>query len=255
VDGSYTEVRLDGKIAHLTLTREKALNAVNVEFADELLRVATYLAGHRGLRLVVIRGRGRALSTGIDLRQLANGELPFGYFETWERALRTFEVMDKIVVTVLHGYALGGGLQLALATDVRISTASCVLGLPAVKESLIPGLGAWRLVRSVGYGRARELILSGRDLDAREAKAIGLVDHVVEAVDPVDPAVDRLVTGLLATCSEGTIASKQLITELDGDRYQAALRAYLRRQFQCFHGPDAMEARRAYLAKEAPRWL
>src|SRR5215211_3461872 len=175
--GKNTEVALRGPVAVLTLRRSAVLNAVDMAFAQELLGTATYLAGHPGLRVVVVRGEGRAFCAGIDLKELSAGQLPFEFFEVWERALRTFETMDKIVVAAMHGYALGGGLQLALAADVRASTPSCMFGLPAVKESLVPGLSPWRLPRVIGLGRCRELIVSGRNVDGCEARAMGLVDQ------------------------------------------------------------------------------
>ena len=91
-------------------------------------------------REIIIRGEGRAFSTGIDLKELAADRIEMAYHQRWERALRTFETMEKLVIVGMHGYCLGGALQLALAADIRVSTAGCQIGLPAIKESLIPGL-------------------------------------------------------------------------------------------------------------------
>ena len=121
----------------------------------------------------------RAFSTGIDLKDLAAGDLDQSYFDIWDRALRVFETMDKLVLCLIHGYALGGGLQLALASDIRVCTPSAKLGLPAIKEGLIPGLGTFRLARYIGLGRAKQLIIRGNMIDGAEAERIGLVDHLV----------------------------------------------------------------------------
>jgi len=248
----YTDIDCQGKVATLVLARGVVLNAVNTEFATELLAAATYLAGHPDIRVVSIRGEGRAFCTGIDLKELSAGDLPFSYFGIWEKALRTFETMNKIVVVGLHGYALGGGLQLALAADVRVSTRSCLLGLPAIGESLIPGLGPWRLARMVGTGRARDLVVSGRWVSGSDAYACGLVDRLA---DDGLHELDTVVKELLATCSQGALASKQLLARLAEAEYERALSLYLELQQQCYWGPDGIEARRAYQAKEDPRWL
>lgn len=248
----YTDIDCAGKIGRLMLTRGSVLNAVNTEMATELLAAATYLAGRQDIRVVSIRGEGRAFCTGIDLKELSAGDLPFSYFGVWEKALRTFETMNKIVVVGLHGYALGGGLQLALAADVRVSTSSCVLGLPAISESLVPGLGPWRLARTIGAGRARDLVVSGRSVTGTDAYACGLVDRLAD--DGLD-MYDAVVSELVAACSQGAVASKQLLARLAEAEYERALSLYLDLQEHCYLGPDGIEARRAYQAKEEPRWL
>ena len=128
----------------------------------ELLDAAHSVAADDDVRMVSITGSGRAFSTGIDLKHLAAGRIEPSYFDMWDAALRVFETMDKLVLCLIHGYAVGGGLQLALACDIRVCTPSAKLGLPAIKEGLIPGLGTFRLARYVGLGRAKSLIISGQ---------------------------------------------------------------------------------------------
>lgn len=168
-----------GPIATLHLKRTERLNAFGNRGTFDLNTAADALAQNNTIRIVIIIGEGRAFSTGIDLKQLAAGEIDMSYHHRWEAALRKFELMDKIVICAINGYCLGGGLQLALACDLRIVAASAQLGLPAVKEGLIPGLGVWRLPRYIGLGRAKRLILSGQLVDAPTAQSIGLIDEVV----------------------------------------------------------------------------
>src|SRR5262249_25622507 len=149
------------------------LNAIDNQGTHDINAAANALARDGQARIVIITGEGRAFSSGIDLKELSAGEIDMSFHQRWEAALRTFETVDKVVISAITGYCLGGGLQLALACDVRIAAESAQLGLPAVKEGLIPGMGVWRLPRFVGLGRARQLILSGQLLDARAAHAMG----------------------------------------------------------------------------------
>ena len=103
----------------------------------------------------------RAFSSGIDLKTLSRGEFPMEWFRVYERGLRTYETMDKVVMAAIHGYCIGGGLQVALASDIRIVSENTQFGLTAVKECLVPGLGTYRLARFIGMGRAKRIILSG----------------------------------------------------------------------------------------------
>ncbi|MBI1881716.1 MAG: enoyl-CoA hydratase/isomerase family protein, partial [Chloroflexi bacterium] len=133
----HMRLEKDGKLAWVTFTRERYLNAMNNAAAVQLNRVALALREDPDVRVVVIRGQGRAFCTGIDLKELAAGDIDMTYFKLWEKALRLFETMEKIVVVGMHGYCLGGALQLALAADIRVRTPDCQMGLPAIKESLI----------------------------------------------------------------------------------------------------------------------
>ncbi|MGB9442782.1 MAG: enoyl-CoA hydratase/isomerase family protein [Desulfobacterales bacterium] len=162
----YEFMRLEkkGKLAWLTFTRENQLNAMNNAGVDQINRIASTLRDDPNVRVVIIRGAGRAFCTGIDLKELAADRIEMDYHHRWEQALRLFETMEKLVIVGMHGYCLGGALQLALAADIRVSTAECQIGLPAIKESLIPGLATLRLPRYIGWGRAKKMILGGQNI-------------------------------------------------------------------------------------------
>jgi enoyl-CoA hydratase/carnithine racemase len=208
-------------------------------------RAAEMIRDAEDVRLVVIRGAGRAFCTGIDLKQLAAGETPHQYYENWDRALRTLELAEKILICAMHGYALGGGLQLALACDIRVATEDCRLGLPAIKEGIVPGLGTFRLPRYIGLGRAKWMVLSGENVDGRRAHEIGLIDHVIKA-ESFDSEVSSLVEKYARVCSEGTLQSKMLLNMPFDMAHGPFFEEYLRRQRIALTSPDHQEAMSAY---------
>ena len=116
----------DGKRAWVNFTRESHLNALNNEGVEQLNRLVMALREDPDIRVVVIRGQGRTFCTGIDLKELAADRIDMSYHERFEKALRILETMEKVVIVGMHGYCLGGALQLAMACDIRVSTA----GLP-----------------------------------------------------------------------------------------------------------------------------
>jgi enoyl-CoA hydratase len=234
-----------GRIGRLTLNRPSLLNAMNYQGSMDMNRVAEEIRDDSDLRVVVIRGAGRAFCTGIDLKQLQAGQVPHQYYENWDRALRILEQTEKILICTMHGYALGGGLQLALACDIRICTPDCKLGLPAIKEGIVPGLGTFRLPRYVGLGRAKWMALSGENVDGRRAYEIGLVDHVVSA-DGFDTEVEALVGRYSRICSEGTLQSKMLLNMSFDMPHGQFFEEYLRRQRIALASPDHQKAMTAY---------
>jgi len=235
----------EGRIGCLTLNRPQLLNAMNYQGSTDLNRAAEMIRDDPDVRLVLIRGSGRAFCTGIDLKELAAGATPHQYYENWDRALRILEQSEKILICAMHGYSLGGGLQLALACDIRIATADCQLGLPAIKEGIVPGLGTWRLSRYIGLGRAKWMTLSGENIDGSRAYQIGLVDHLVKT-DAFDEEVRALVEKYSRVCSEGTRQSKMLLNMSFDLPHGQFFEEYLRRQRIALESPDHQEAMAAY---------
>jgi enoyl-CoA hydratase/carnithine racemase len=171
--------RRDGRIARITLNRTDVLNAENMTFLSDLTEAIHTLRDDREVRVAIVTGAGRAFCSGVDLKALSSGNLGPAFFTDIEYLWDILETCDKAVICGIHGCCLGGGLQIALACDLRIAAEDAILGLPAVKECLIPGLGTYRLPRVIGMGRARELLLLGDSIDARRALEIGLVNAVV----------------------------------------------------------------------------
>ena len=251
----YEFMRLEneGKLAWLTFTRKNHLNALNNACIDQIGRIARMLREASNVRLVIIRGEGRAFCTGIDLKELAANQIEMDYHHRWEQSLHLFETMEKLIMVGMHGYCLGGALQLALAADIRISTSECQLGLPAIKESLIPGLATMRLPRYIGWGRAKKMILGGKNIDGREALRIGLVDHIVPQGD-FFAHLDQIAGDYLSACSLGTRMSKLVTNQAFDLSYETILQYYFELQQRAQLSPDAEEAKRAYLNKREPKW-
>lgn len=241
----------DDRIGYLTLNRPQLLNAMNYQGSLDLNRAAEMIRDDPDVRVVLIRGAGRAFCTGIDLKQLQAGETPHQYYENWDRALRILEQTEKVLICAMRGYALGGGLQLALACDIRIGTEDCQFGLPAIKEGIIPGLGTFRLPRYIGLGRAKWMVLSGENIDGRRAYEIGMIDHVVKA-EAFDHDVKTLVENYARGCSEGMRQSKILLNTPFDMPHGQFFEEYLRRQRIALGSPDHQEAMQAYRERREP---
>ncbi len=195
----FIVVQHDGPIATLTVNRPQVLNALSSQTLDELRRAVLALKHAADVRCVIVTGAGeKAFVAGADIGELSR----LSSTEARDHALRGQHVFDLIehmgkpVIAAINGYALGGGCELAMACTLRIASESAKLGQPEINLGLIPGYaGTQRLARLVGAGRALEILLSGDQIDAREAHRIGLVNRVVPAADLMSEA-RRLATAL-----------------------------------------------------------
>src|SRR5205809_8090681 len=180
-------------VSWITLNRPSVLNALDTALAAALAECVERAAGDAATFVVVVRGAGRAFCSGMDRTALAAGAIDESFYRHWIRGLNCLEDMPKISIAVLHGYAIGGGLQLALACDLRLAAADAVLGLGATRHGLIPDGAVLRLARVVGLGRAKELALLNDDVSPAEARAIGLVNRGCPAAD-----LDRTLTAIFS---------------------------------------------------------
>ena len=243
-----------GLVGRLTLNRPHVLNAINFQGTLDLKKVTQEIFDDPDLRVVLIRGAGRAFCSGIDLKELSSSGVPSEYFQQWDDALRLLERTEKLILCAIHGYALGGGLQLPLACDIRIATEDCIIGLPAAPEAFIPGLATYRLPRYIGLGRAKHMILSGENIDGNRAHDIGLVDHRVSA-DNFEVEVDDLIQRYLRLSSEGARQAKVLLAMYQDLSHAEFFEEYRRRQAQAVASPDHHEAMAAYREGRDPDYL
>jgi enoyl-CoA hydratase len=248
MDGMF--ITNDGPIATLHLKRTERLNAFGMRGTVELNTAADALAADGATHVIIITGEGRSFSTGIDLKELSAGKIDMSYHLRWEGALRKFELMNKVVIAAINGWCLGGGLQLALACDVRIAVESAQLGLPAVKEGLIPGMGVYRLPRAIGITRARRFILSGELIDGREGERIGLVDYCVSEAG-FARKVAEVSSSYLKVPWASVLLSKQMTNRAFDLPFDEFLQEYFAAQAQAMQSDDHVTAMRAYQAEQA----
>lgn len=179
-----------GAVAMVTLNRPDVRNAIDLRMLQELGLVLDAIAADEEIRAIVITGAGdKAFASGADIAQLKERGALDALKRINSAVFRRLEEQPVPAIAAIKGYALGGGCELAMACDVRIAGEGAKLGQPEVALGIIPGAGAvQRLPRLVGLGRAKELIFTGRILDAKEAERIGLVNRVVPDADVVREA-------------------------------------------------------------------
>ena len=204
-----------GPVRHVVMNRPEKRNALNQELLRELARALRDAADDASVQCVVLRGEGPVFSAGVDLGELAS-------FADQPAVLRPFrsvflecpnvcETMPKPVVCAIHRTCVGGALELALGADLRVAASDAQLGLPEVRFGIIPDVGgSTRLPAVVGLGRAKELIMTARLIDAEEAQRIGLVNRVV-APEQLHDATEQLVAELLANSAIAVGRAKRVI--------------------------------------------
>jgi enoyl-CoA hydratase len=238
-------------VAVVTIDRQDALNALDVETLTELRDRLCELAGDETARVVVLTGAGdRAFVAGADIKYMA--DLGAKEAKEWgalgHEAARLLEEMPKPTIAAINGFALGGGCELALGCDLRYASSSARLGQPEIDLGIVPGWGGTqRLARVCGLGVAKDMILTGRQVDAEEALRIGLVSAIA------DPVLDHSleVAGNLAAKSPGALAvAKRLINLSPG-----ALEREAEDFGDLFASEDAKEGLAAFAEKRAPRFV
>ncbi len=183
---SFQYIRLENNsgLATIVLDRPETLNAINDAVLDELDQAFTMLERDDQARVVMITGGGdKAFVAGGDIAAMRQMSVLEGekFVYRGQEVLKKIEDSRKVVIAALNGYTLGGGMELALACDIRIASEKAKLGLPEVCIGLYPGWGGTqRLVRLVGKGITKELVFTGERLSAEEAKELGLVNKVVK---------------------------------------------------------------------------
>lgn len=192
-------------VAVMTLQRPP-MNALSVALLTEIGDAALALGADTAVKAVVVTGAGRAFAAGADISEFGGPDEARHIGAVFRRAFDAVAAIPRPVIAAIGGYALGGGLELALACDLRVVADTAKVGQPEILLGIIPGAGGTqRLPRLIGPARAKELIWSGRQVGADEALAIGLVDRVVPADELVDAA-----TGWATEFAAGAVAAMGL---------------------------------------------
>ena len=186
------QIDRDGAVAVVTVNRPKVLNALNTQTMDELRRTILALRHDDSVRAVILTGAGeKSFVAGADINELAV-QTPAGGREhalRGQHVLDLIENMGKPVIAAVNGFALGGGCELAMACTLRIASEHARFGQPEINLGIIPGYaGTQRLARLVGAGRALEILLTGEQISAQEARRLGLVNRVVPAGELMNEA-------------------------------------------------------------------
>jgi enoyl-CoA hydratase/carnithine racemase len=244
-------------VAEILLDRPEALNAIDTAMAGALARVCAELGNDPGVRAVVLSAAGdRAFSAGADLKErdrMSDAEL-LRQRRVFRAAFGGVLGLPQPVIAAVHGYALGGGCELALSADLIVADETAVFGLPETTVGLVPGGGGTQLAaRRLGPGRAADLILTGRRVDAAEAERIGLADRRVPAGTAAQHALD-LAARIAANSPVAVRAAKRAIREGAGLPLAAGLEVEDAAWRTAAMSADRREGIAAFAAKRAPRW-
>ncbi len=226
---------LDGPLARLRLNRPEALNAANWAWVQDLVNSMDYLASSSETRVVIVSGEGRAFCSGLDVKELSQGHLSGEWFATWERGVTALAKIDAITIASIHGYCLGGGLQVALACDLLVAS----------KEGLVAALGPVRLARLIGASRARYLCLLGRRFSAHEGLAMGLI-HEVVARDELEQHTLSLAEELLAIPFTALRLTKRQINDAYEKDIETLMAEMLVAEEDCLRSPEHAAVMAAY---------
>lgn len=256
--GEFIQVERDGAVAVVTIDNPP-VNALKAALLEELESELLALDDDGDVRAIVLRGAGeRAFVAGADikefpaLREAATGEE--GSARGIQKVGLAVERMRTPVVVAIHGFCLGGGLELAMACDVRVAAEDAQLGQPEIKLGLIPGGGGTqRLPRLVGHGRALLMNMTGDPIDGTKAYEWGLVERAVPREQLMDAAMD-----IARTLAERSPHAVGVVKELSRTTRDVPLEEGLKREaegfFRCLRSEDGAEGVAAFIEKREARW-
>jgi enoyl-CoA hydratase len=250
------DVARDGAVAVVTIDRQDALNALDVETLTELRDRLRELAADDAARVIVLTGAGdKAFVAGADIKYMSglDPEQAKGWGALGHDAGRLLETMPKPTIAAINGFALGGGCELALACDIRYASSRAKLGQPEINLGIVPGWGGTqRLARICGIGIAKELIFTGRTVGAEEALRIGLVNALA------DPVLERALETAHEFATKSRLAltlAKELCNLTLGADHAGGLESEAGGFGALFSSEDAKEGLTAFVEKRAPNFV
>ncbi len=240
-------------VATLTFDRPDALNALNSKVTIDLKSALSELEGKKSeIRALVITGAGtKSFVAGADISEMVKLTPPEArsFLHELQQTLTKLEELAIPVIAKINGYALGGGLEVALACDIRIASENALIGLPEVSLGLIPaGGGTQRLTRLIGEGHSKYLIMTGSRLNAEEAMQYGILSKVVPQ-DQLDEEIDNLLNTVLKLAPVAIGSAKIAIQASFNELLNSGLEIELDEAVKCFQTKDLREGMNAFLEK------
>jgi enoyl-CoA hydratase len=246
-----------GRVAILTLNRPERLNAIGTPTIHDLAAILTDLAGDGDVGAVVITGEGKAFSAGADIAEFSAFQRPADFAEFIHRLSDTYAELQALPmpsIAAINGVAFGGGLELALACDLRVAAAGARLGVPEIKLGLLPGAGGTaRLTRMLPPGIAKQLLLTGAPITASDAHRFGLVNEVVEEGAALTRSIELAET-MAALPAQALAAAKRLVDQGVDMPLTAAVTLERETVSRLFGTDDRVEGVAAFLEKRPARF-
>ncbi len=247
-------VEQEDGVAVVRLNRPKVLNALSGPLMTELVEALEGLDADRAVRCIVLTGNERAFAAGADIAEMADASavemMQRNQFERWERIRK----VRTPIVAAVSGFALGGGCELAMMCDMIVASESARFGQPEILIGVIPGAGGTqRLTRTVGKALAMEIVLTGRQITAREAHAAGLINRVVPNELCLESAV-QLAREVAARPPIAVMLGKDAVLKAFDTTLEAGLDAERKNFFLLFGTEDKREGMQAFLEKRPPQW-
>jgi enoyl-CoA hydratase/carnithine racemase len=247
--GSLVEFEADGPVAVARINRPDRLNALNAEVQSELSAAFARVDREPQIRVLILTGTGRAFCAGADIDELSTRPVEAAaYLESSLAFLSSPERVRKPVIAAVNGYALGGGLELCIACDLVVASDRARFGVPEPKLGVIPGYAVQRLPRLVGVVRAREILLTARQLSAEEALAYGLVGRVV----PHDTLLEEARKVAAEVAELAPLAIRVLKEAINRNFHDNDLIFSQRANAWLFATDDAAEGMKAFREKRKP---
>ena len=248
----YLEFEKRNLVGILTISRPNALNALNLELLEEFKQFLAEECQKRDLKALIVKGAGeKAFIAGADIKEMQglDSQQINSFIALGQQVTLLLETAPFVTIAAVNGFALGGGLEMALACDFIYAGKTAKLGLPEVTLGIIPGFGGTqRLARAVGTRRAKEMIATGKTIGAEEALAIGLVNHVYEKEALIEECIKaaEVIAGhsLTALCQ-----AKQAVNQGCGLSIKEGLELERSNFVACFETPEREKAMQAFLEK------
>ncbi|MGE8206373.1 enoyl-CoA hydratase [Heyndrickxia sp. NPDC080065] len=252
----YLKVMRENQVALVTINRPPA-NALGSALLDELSGLLHQMETDQDVRVIVLHGEGRFFSAGADIKEFTTIQSSDDFGSLGEKGQTLFEKMERFpkpIIAAIHGAALGGGLELAMACHIRLVTYKTKLGLPELQLGLVPGFaGTQRLPRYVGAAKAAEMLFTSEPLSGKEAVEWGLANHVYEEEDLLDKAKE--LAGKIAKKSPVSIkAAIELLNYGKTNQFYEGVKREAELFAEVFASKDGQEGIQAFIEKREPQF-